>query len=115
MKKLLTMLIGLLMVCSIGNTAVRPAIINSVTTVATVTTISAVVAAANNSRKDLILINVSDHIIWINRGADAVATASIPLAASTGTYTMDADNLYLGDIEALSNITAKKLVIIEGY
>ncbi|HUT62017.1 MAG TPA: hypothetical protein VNA25_29620 [Phycisphaerae bacterium] len=73
---------------------------------------SVTVLAANAFRRAATIINWTDKFVWLALGDTAVVGEGIPLAARTdathpgGSYTIGADNLYLGIITAIGEAGA---------
>lgn len=78
-----------------------------------VQTASTEVLAANPARADLELVNDSNKTIYVARGNDAVLHQGITLLPG-GSYSMRADNLFLGAINAIAEGGDKVLTYSEG-
>ena len=63
--------------------------------------VSALILAANEQRADLEITNDGDYDIWIGRGNAAVVGEGIFLVNTGGSYTMDTQNLFLGEFYAI--------------
>lgn len=82
-----------------------------------VTNVSQVVLAANPERGDTDLVNDSTDVIYLARGNAAVVGSGIRLNASGGSYHIGTNNLFLGDIYAISDCGEQEesnLAISEG-
>ena len=80
---------------------------------------STLILASNSSRKDANFTNDSDEVIYLQRGKPAVIGEGIPLAVGNGgvaggSYTIDANNLYTGSINAICASGGKELLVTEG-
>jgi hypothetical protein len=74
------------------------------------------VLAANPSRKYALIINDSDTVIYVKFGTTAILNSGIRLDANGGKYEMSAlqGNLFTGEINAISSVDLKKLLVTEG-
>ncbi len=81
---------------------------------ATVTAVSAVVMAANPNRVDADYINTGANWIHLGRGVDAVFGSGEALAPKGGSYHMGVDNLFLGDVYAVTDGAEINLSMDEG-
>ncbi len=71
-------------------------------TFGTVSGVSSTIVAANDNRRDLVIVNDSGLVIYLARGNTAVVGSGIRLNALGGVYNMDTLNLFLGEINAIS-------------
>lgn len=71
------------------------------------------VSAANESRKYLRIINMSDTVMYLAVGADAVSGTGIYLAASGGLFVMNVKNLTNEAVNAICSGASKKLIVQE--
>lgn len=71
------------------------------------------VSAANDDRKYLRILNMSDTAIYLAVGADAVSGSGIYLAASGGLFVMNVDNLSNEAVNAICSGSGKKLIVQE--
>ena len=83
-------------------------------TFATVGVASALALAANANRKYAIFVNDSANIIYLGLGAAAVVGSGIRLNANGGSYEINWQNLYTGEIYAIAGGAGSNLSIIEG-
>jgi len=74
---------------------------------------STAVSAANTSRKYLRIINLSDTVMYLAIGEDAVTAKGIYLAASGGLWEMNINNLSPEAVNAICSGASKKLVVQE--
>ena len=72
--------------------------------VAGVTDASVVILGANARRADLEIVNDSDYNVWLGRGNAAVVGSGIFLVHNGGSYSMDTQNLFLGEFTAICNL-----------
>ena len=86
----------------------------AVDTFATVTALSAVALAANPNRVDADFINTGANWIHLGRGKVAVMGSGEALAPKGGSYHIGIDNLFLGDIYAITDGSEVNLSISEG-
>ena len=77
---------------------------------------SAIALAANTNRVDTDLTNTSDNWIYLGRGNEAVVGSGIALSPNGGSYHIGTNNLFLGDIYAISDADQgeSNLAISEG-
>jgi hypothetical protein len=80
----------------------------------TATTTSGTVLAANANRSDTVITNYSATGCFLARGATAVAGQGIYLAPNGGAYNIDANNLYRGQITAITSSGSATLSVSEG-
>lgn len=71
------------------------------------------ISAANDSRKYLRIINMSDTVMYLAIGADAVSATGIYLAASGGLFVMNVNNLSNEVVNAICSGSSKKLIVQE--
>ena len=83
-------------------------------TFATVTNISGVALAGTPDRVDTDFINTSAYWIYLGRGNEAVFGSGEALAPRGGSYHIGVDNLFLGDITAITDGDEVNLSISEG-
>ena len=77
------------------------------------TTTSQMVLAVNPRRYYALLVNDSDTVCYLNFGSVAVANRGIRLNASGGSYEINNDNPWPGEIHAVSAGTTKRLTVLE--
>jgi len=75
---------------------------------------STLVLAANPQRMDAVFVNDSNQEIYLARGNAAVLNEGIRLNATGGSYEINANNLFLGAINAIAEGGAKNLTVSEG-
>jgi len=75
---------------------------------------STLVLAANPQRMDAVFVNDSNKEIYLARGNAAVLNEGIRLNATGGSYEINANNLFLGAINAIAEGGAKNLTVSEG-
>ena len=68
-----------------------------------VTDASVIIVPANEQRADLKIVNDLDVVVYLARGNPAVVGDGIKLVQN-GTFNMDTQDLFLGDISAICNI-----------
>lgn len=71
------------------------------------------VSVANDSRKYLRIINMSDTVMYLAVGADAVSGSGIYLAANGGLFVMNVNNLSNEAVNAICSGSGKKLIVQE--
>lgn len=69
-----------------------------------VTDASVIVVVANERRADIEIVNDLDVVVYLARGDTAVVGSGIRLNPNGGSYSMDTQNLYLGDFSAICNL-----------
>ena len=74
------------------------------------TTVSALVLAEDALRKHATLVNASDVGIWLAFGEAAVVGTGVFLAAAGGSYEIDGNNLFTGEIYAIAASGAGKVL-----
>lgn len=79
-----------------------------------VTTTSGAVLAANAARKDAVITNYGTVGCFLARSATAVVGQGIYLAAGGGAYNIDANNLYRGQLTAITASGTATLAVSEG-
>ncbi len=80
-----------------------------------VTDASVIVVVANEQRADIEIVNDLDVVVYLARDTVAVVGEGIRLNPNGGSYSMDTQNLYLGAISAICNISEDgSLTISEG-
>ncbi len=67
-----------------------------------VTNVSQICLAANQNRADTDFTNDSDYVIYLARGNAAVIGSGIRLNSNGGVYHIGTNNLFLGNIYAIS-------------
>ncbi len=70
--------------------------------------------AANTQRKDAIFINNSPNDVYLSRGNSAIANRGILLKANGGFYEITSQNLYKGQLNAVSTGAAANIMVSEG-
>lgn len=83
---------------------------NSTNGTASMGAASAVVLAANSTRKYACIVNASDVGVWLGFGVAAVIGTGIYLAAAGGQYEIDDDNLWQGAIYGIAATGTGKVV-----
>lgn len=76
---------------------------------ASLTTASAIILAENSLRKHATFVNASDVGIWLSFGSTAVVGTGVYLAPSGGSYEIDGNNLYQGDVYGIAVSGAGKV------
>lgn len=88
-------------------------------TAATNTTVlvgaSILVLAANARRKYSVITNGSDVAVWLSFGEAAVVGQGVYLGAGGGSYEIDADNMFRGDIYGIASTGSSKVVGIVDF
>lgn len=77
---------------------------------ASLTTASALVLAEDTLRKHATLINASDVGIWLAFGVSAVVGTGVFLAPSGGSYEIDGNNLFTGDVYGIATAGVGKVL-----
>jgi predicted nucleic acid-binding Zn-ribbon protein len=80
----------------------------------TVGSSSTTILAANTNRKDAIIVNDSDQIIYLKRGTGAELNKGIRLNANGGSYEINLNNLYKGIITGICTDGSKDVTVSEG-
>ena len=65
--------------------------------------VSALIIAANDHRRDLVIVNDLDVVVYISRSNPAVVGTGMRLNPNGGAYSMDMQNFYLGAFYAICN------------
>ncbi len=72
---------------------------------------------ANGDRRLLVLTNMSDEVIWLGLGEDAVVGEGIPLAANGGNLEDEklepSDRMFVGQVNAICASGGKDLAVQE--
>lgn len=87
--------------------------LSSAPTQVTVNLVSVELFAANPNRKYAHISNNSGHTIFIQYAVSAVLNQGIKLAPNT-LYTLDFNNLWLGSVNAISDVSGLLIDILEG-
>lgn len=74
---------------------------------------STLVLASNVGRVYAAIVNNSANSIWISLGAAAVANKGILLNANGGSYEINPNNMYVGNIYAIASSTTSTVTIVE--
>jgi len=74
---------------------------------------SELILGRNTYRRHALLVNDSDAVIYLNLGSTAVANEGIRVNASGGSYEINLDNAYFGEVHAVATGAAKKLMVTE--
>jgi len=87
------------------------------TTFATVGAVSTLVLAENLRRLDCEIVNDSDpsEAVYMARGNAAVMNQGIPLTARGSSYRIGTENMWYGEVYAISEGGQVNLTISEGY
>jgi len=70
---------------------------------AQVSDVSAQIIGANDARRDLVITNDLDTVVYVSRSDPAVVGAGFRLNPNGGAYSMDMQNFYLGAFYAICN------------
>lgn len=76
--------------------------------------ITTVALAANRLRVHAVFVNDSVQTIYLGLGVAAVMNDGIRLNANGGSYEINRDNLFLGAVNAISNLGAATITVAEG-
>ena len=72
------------------------------------------VIVSNASRKFAVFVNDSDEVIYLDLSATAVMNEGIRLNAAGGSYEINLNNLYTGEVSAICASGSKNLTVTEG-
>jgi hypothetical protein len=78
------------------------------------TTSSQTAAASNSARKYALFVNDSDTVIYLFFGTPAVANQGIRLNAAGGSYEINQQNMYTGQVCAITTTGTKNLLVTIG-